>query len=136
MNWKLILQLSLFGLAMGIATVFLVSPVVEPVLWLAIFIVCAIVIAKRLPNKHFLHGLCVGIANSVWITASHIIFFNTYIANHAREASMMNSTSVSPKLMMAFTGPLVGIISGLVIGLFAFIAGKIVKRRAGASTES
>jgi hypothetical protein len=31
MNWKLIIQLSMFGLAMGIATVFVIPSNIEPV---------------------------------------------------------------------------------------------------------
>jgi uncharacterized membrane protein len=34
----------------------------------------------------------------------------------------------SPRLMMLITGPVIGIISGLVLGLFAFIASKIFKK--------
>ncbi len=41
MNWKLILQLSLFGLAMAVGTVFVIPSNVEPLFWLAIFAVCA-----------------------------------------------------------------------------------------------
>ena len=32
--------------------------------------------------------------------------------------------------MMALTGPLVGIVSGLVLGLFAFVAHKVIALRA------
>lgn len=31
MNWKLIVRLSLFGLAMGIATMFLIPSTIEPI---------------------------------------------------------------------------------------------------------
>jgi uncharacterized membrane protein len=34
----------------------------------------------------------------------------------------------SPRLMMLLTGPVVGIISGLILGLFAFVASKFVTR--------
>ncbi len=54
MNWKLILQLSLFGLAMAFATVFFIPSKVEPLVWLAIFIACAYVIATKAPGKSFL----------------------------------------------------------------------------------
>ncbi len=40
MNGKLILQLSMFGLAMGLATVFFIPSSIEPAFWLAIFVVC------------------------------------------------------------------------------------------------
>jgi len=129
MNWKLIGLLSLFGLAMGIATVFVIPSNIEPLCWLVIFLFCAYVIAKNRPGKHFLHGLFLGLANSVWITAAHVLLFDQYLARHAREAAMMNSMPLpaSPKVMMAVTGPIVGLISGLILGLFAFVAGKLVK---------
>ncbi len=128
-NWKLILQLSLFGLAMGIATVFFIPSNIEPAFWIVIFIVCAYIIAKQAPAKHFLHGLFLGLANSVWITASHVLLFDRYVANHPQEAAMMASMPLpdSPKLMMAMIGPIVGLVSGLVLGLFAVVAGKLLK---------
>ncbi len=130
MNWKLIFQLSLFGLAMGIATVFFIPSNIEPAFWLVIFVVCAYIIAKRATAKPLLHGLFLGLANSVWITASHILLFRPYIANHPREAAMMTSMPLpdAPKLMMALAGPIIGLASGIVIGLFALIARKLLKR--------
>jgi uncharacterized membrane protein len=35
----------------------------------------------------------------------------------------------SPRLMMLMTGPVVGLISGIVLGLFSFIASKIIKKK-------
>jgi len=129
MHWKLIFQLSLFGLAMGIATVFLIPSKIEPLFWLAIFLVCAYVIAKELPGKHFVYGLLVSIVNSVWITAAHMLLFDQYVANHQQEAEMMKSMPLPPRAMMALTGPAIGVVSGLVLGLFAFVAGKLVTPR-------
>ena len=51
MDWKLILQLSLFGLAMGLGTVFFIGPGIEPILWLVIFGLCAYIIARSSPRK-------------------------------------------------------------------------------------
>ena len=129
MNWKLILQLSLFGLAMGIATVFLISSAVEPFCWLAVFVVSAYAIARRAPGRPFLHGVAVGLANSVWVTASHAVLVTEYLARHPREAAMMSSMPMpnSPRLMMAMTGPVIGLVSGIVLGIFAIGATKLVK---------
>jgi len=131
MDWKLIFGLSLFGLAMATATVFVIPSSIEPTVWLAIFLVCAFLIARRRPDRHFLHGFLVGIVNCVWVTTAHIAFFSQYIANHPKEAAMMSSMPLPnhPRLMMALVGPIVGIISGAVIGLFAFVAGRLVKPR-------
>jgi hypothetical protein len=133
MNWKLILQLSLFGLAMGIATVFVIPPKIEPLFWLVIFLVCAYIIAKQAPGRYFFHGLMVSIVNSFWITAAHVLLFEQYVAQHAQEAEMMKSLPFSPRLMMVMTGPVVGVVSGLVLGLFAFAASKLVKPRIGSA---
>ena len=130
MNWKLILQLSLLGLAMGLATVFVIPSSVEPLFWLVVFVVSAYLIATRGSGKYFAHGLLVGIANSVWVTAAHVVFFDRYIANHPREAAMMTSMPLpdSPRLMMTLVGPVIGAVSGILIGLFAVLATKIVGR--------
>lgn len=131
MNWNLIFKLSLFGLAMAFATVYFIPSNVEPFCWLAIFIICAYIIATKCSSQYFLHGFMVSIVNSVWITAGHILLFDKYIANHPREASMMSKMPMPdhPQLMMLITGPIIGVISGLILGLFAFIASRIVKRQ-------
>jgi thiamine transporter ThiT len=129
MDWKLIFELSLFGLAMAIATVFAIPSNVEPAFWLVIFLICAYVIARRRQTGHFTHGVVLGLANSVWITAAHILLFERYIAGHAQEAAMMKSMPLpdSPRLMMAIFGPAVGLVSGMIIGLLALAAGKFIK---------
>jgi hypothetical protein len=129
MNWKLILQLSLFGLAMGVATVYVIPAKIEPAFWLAIFLYCAYVIGKCAGGKNFLHGLLLGIANSVWITAAHILLFERYLAGHAQEAAAMQQGPLGahPREMMLIVGPLIGVVSGVIIGLLALIAGKLIK---------
>lgn len=134
MNWKLIFLLSLLGLAMAIATVFVIPSNVEPIFWVVIFLICAWIIASRAPGHFFLHGLLVSIVNSVWITAAHVLLFDQYVANHAKEAAMMKGMPMAPRVMMVVTGPIVGIVSGLVLGLFAWIASKIVRRTTPVAT--
>jgi hypothetical protein len=132
MNWKLIVQLSLFGFAMGVATVFLIPSTIEPFFWLVIFCICGYLIAIRAPGRYFVHGLLVSIVNSFWITASHILLFDQYIPRHTREMAMMTSMPLPnhPRLMMALMGPVVGVVSGIVLGLFALVARKLVASRA------
>jgi hypothetical protein len=131
MNWKLIFQLSLFGLAMGISTVYWIPSNLEPFFWIAVFIICAYLIARNCTGKFFLHGLFVSLVNSVWVTGAHILLFHTYANNHPRELEQMASMFLPkhPRLMMLITGPCIGLISGLVLGLFAFVASRIWKSR-------
>lgn len=123
MNWKLISQLSLFGLAMAIATVSWIPSSIEPFFWLVIFIICSYLIATKCQAKHFLHGFLVSVFNSVWITTIHVIFFDTYMANHSDMAQMNAS-----RMMMVLMGPVFGAGFGLILGLFAFLASKIIKK--------
>ena len=131
MNLKLIFQLSLFGLGMAIATVFIVPSNIEPIIWLIIFSICAYFIVKKTEGKYFMHGFLTSLANCVWITLFHILFFPTYIANHPQEAEMSAKMPLPehPRLMMLIMGPLVGIASGLILGLFSFLAGKIITKK-------
>jgi hypothetical protein len=130
MNWSLVFKLSLFGLAMAFATVFFITSNVEPFLWLVISVICAYIIAKNCTDNFFLHGFMVSIINSVWITLAHVGFYHTYIANHSKEAEMLSKmpSGWNPKVLMLITGPIVGVISGLIFGLFAFIASRLIKR--------
>ncbi|WP_259068880.1 hypothetical protein HDF24_06305 [Mucilaginibacter sp. X4EP1] len=132
MNWKIIVQLSLFGLIMALGTIALIPQNVEPIFWLVIFVFCAFVIAKACPGKYFLHGFLVSMVNCVWITAAHIFFYNSYVSHHPEIANMSpnipSSLAVHPRLFILIVGPFFGALSGLVLGLFSFIASKIVKK--------
>lgn len=130
MNWKLILQLSLLGLTMAVGTVFFIGPTVEPYLWIVILVVSAVEIARRSGGRLFTHGVFTGLANCVWVTGAHVLFVDRYLAWHPAEAAQMAQLPMpdSPRLMMLAVGPAVGLISGGVIGIFAVLAGRLVKR--------
>jgi hypothetical protein len=133
MNWKLIFTLSLFGLVMAFATVSLIPQNIEPLCWLVIFIICAYLIAKNTSGKYFLHGFLVSMVNSVWLTAAHVYWCTTYLANHPNAAEMGKKMQIVPghiRWSMLVMGPLFGVGFGLVLGLFAFIAGKLKKKPA------
>jgi hypothetical protein len=114
---------------MAIATVFVIPTSLEPIFWLVIFIICAVVIAKQATGgRNFLHGLMVGIVNSVWVTGAHVLLFDTYIANHQAEAQAMSGMPLTPRVMMAVVGPVIGVASGIVIGMLAAITAKLLRK--------
>jgi hypothetical protein len=131
MNLKLILSLSLFGLFMAFATVYFIPSNVEYILWPIIFIICAYLIAKNAPGKYFLHGFLTSLVNCFWITTVHLLLFSKYISTHIAELDMSNKMHIlhgHPRQQMLIIGPAIGITSGIVLGLFSFIAGKLVKK--------
>ena len=133
MNWKIIFQLSIFGLIMAFATVSLIPQNFEPLFWLVIFVFCAYVIAKVCPGNYFLHGFFVSLVNCVWIVAVHIVYYKNYMANHPDVASMNKNMpgvlAVHPRLAMAIAGPIFGVASGIILGLFSLIASKIISKK-------
>ena len=133
MRWSLVLLLSLFGLAMaGLTLPGIVSSSAAHVVWLPIFLISAYLIAARAGGRYFLHGLAVGILNSFWLVAVHALFVDTFLASNPQEAAMLGSMPMpqSPRLMMAMVGPVVGAATGVVIGLLAMGAARLIRRRA------
>jgi uncharacterized membrane protein len=129
LNWRLIFLLSLFGLAMGFATVYFIPMMVEPFIWLAIFLICAYIIAKQAPGKYFLHGFLVCLLNCVWITTTHYVLFDDYMSFH-KELSPEENTRMGALIM----GPAIGIVSGLVLGLFSWIAARVMHKNKGGNS--
>ena len=127
MNWKLIFQLSVFGLIMAFATVSLISERAEPGFWIIIFVFCAIVIARAAPGKFFLHGFLVCLVNCLWITAVHFFLYESYAAHHHDIVAWY--TGFHPRRTMITFAPVFGIASGLVLGLFSFVASKLTDRK-------
>jgi len=134
MNWRLIFMLSLFGLAMAIATVFWVPEKAEWAFWLAIFLINAYLIAKNAAGKYFLTGFMVSLVNCVYIVGAHVLFYATYMDNHPMMAQMGGHMPMHnhPRLAMILMGPLFGIGFGMVQGLLAWIAGMVFKKPAAA----
>jgi hypothetical protein len=132
MNWKLIFLLSLIAIPMAFGTVYFIPNYIEPVLWIVIFFFCAFIIAKFCARKYFLNGFMVSIFNCVWISAIHFIFFDAYYKFHPELARMNDASPETMRYMMLIFGPLVGIISGMILGLFSWIASKIFNKKPAA----
>jgi hypothetical protein len=128
MNWKIILQLSMFGFIMAFGTISLIPEKGEFFFWLVIFAFCAYVIAKVCDRNYFMTGFMVSIFNSIYITAAHAYFYNAYMANHPEMAKMTVGITNHPIVLMVVLGPFYGALFGLIQGLFAFAASKMVKK--------
>lgn len=129
LNRKLILQLALFGIAMGSGTVFFVPSAVEPILWLIVFLLSAYFIARYCLRLRFLNGLIVGMLDSLLKTTVHMIFFSSYVARHSQEIAAIRqmTTSISPKQMIALSSPVWGLAFGIIVGLLTKLLGVFVK---------
>jgi len=118
---------------MAFATVSLIPQNIEPAFWLVIFIFCAFVIAKVCCGKYFLHGFLVSLINCIWLTAVHAIYYKIYTAHHPDVASMGTNIlrggfATHPRMAMVIVGPVLGVMFGIILGLFTVVASKIVNK--------
>ncbi len=129
MNWKLILGLSLWGLLMGLATTYIISAKYEPVCWLVIFLISAHRIAEYAIERYFLHGFFTGLFDSIWMGIVHSAFSADYYTKNVDAAHnfarMVDQWHVSNTVAMLIMSLIIGAASGLVLGLFSYIASKI-----------
>ncbi|MBS3914091.1 MAG: hypothetical protein KG003_06300 [Bacteroidetes bacterium] len=129
----MIFLLSLPALVMAFATVYLIPSRVEPAFWLAIFVFCAWRVARNIKGKlmQFYHGFAIAIFNSFWITVVHLSFVNDYLKLNPGMQEMYDNPAIAnhPRLTMAIFGICIGIISGLVLGFFCLVAGRMQKKQ-------
>lgn len=123
MKGKFILTMSLFGIAMAFASVYLPS-VIEPFCWLIIYILIARQVAIHAPEKPFLNGFMISIVNCIWVTGVRILLLNTYMAHHAKEAIQLHKSepALTPSTIVLIMSPFIAILSGLVLGVFSSVA--------------
>lgn len=131
MNWKLIFTLSLSGLLMGVLTSFVVTSEVEMYLWIPIMLIIAYFVAKQASGKYFLHGFLTSVFSGFWLLLVHALLWDNFYALNkvsmdADFAGMPQGFSM--KLIMLAVTPFVGAFFGLIQGLLAFLASKIVKK--------
>jgi hypothetical protein len=135
MNWKLILKLSIFGVAMGILHVvglFERVDEIEGVLWFLIFFLCIWFIVKYCTRFYFLHGFLTSVLMDIWVTLILIAFFQTYLENNPKAADFMVKGFPNPiaaELTWLLLIQLLAIIFGLFLGLFAQGVAYMLKKR-------
>ena len=132
MNFQLVFMLSGFGLAMGVASLLgLIPRGVELWLWLAIALICAVWIAKQVPSRRFMHGFLTGLISGMLSPLIQVAFFSLYLRNNAYAAESFRQVPAgfSPRLLVLIMTPVIGIIYGLCLGLLAWVAGKVLRRR-------
>jgi len=127
MNWKLILTLSVFGVLMGIASVFGLTKGIEPLLWLVIWIFCAFWVTRQMKTKLFQHGFMVGLTTGLIALLIQVALFSTYAANNP-EINRDVPGGWSARTLFLILSPFISVISGLVLGLLCWATGKIFKQ--------
>jgi hypothetical protein len=135
MNWALILYLSLFGPVIGSLVVLGVFPRGgDRYVWLVVTIVCAVVIARRVPGRHLQHGAVVGFLSGATSTLVQGLFAATLASNNPwiveEFAEMPEGFDLQFFIMMLV--PFIGVASAIILGLLSYLAARITRREGGA----
>jgi hypothetical protein len=126
MNRVLILLLSPVGIIMGLLSIKGYTQKMEPFLWLLFGIITALVLSRNTDNKTFLHALFIGLFWGVLNGVTHSVFFDQYLANNTNlQERFKQSTFIQPRYFVLVTGPVIGLITGLVLGGLVLLFKKI-----------
>lgn len=133
MKWKLLLTVAVFGLIMGLLSLFGLTRGIEPFLWIAIALGAAWWLARTISAGGFLHGLFAGILMGIGNSIMQSLFIQSYLSSNPESAGAFDQIpgDLSPRLFVLLTGPLVGLIYGLFLGTLTLIAMRLRKRGDG-----
>ena len=128
MNWRLITSLSLFGIVLGIASVFGFTSGREWLAWLCIGVYSAWRFANRSREELFLHGFYLGILTGCFSSVIQALFISTYLTNNPRMIEALNALpqGLHPAAVVLIMGPIIGTVSGVVFGGLTVIVGKLL----------
>jgi hypothetical protein len=126
LKWINIYFSSLFGMVMGIASLFGYTQNLELSLWIAIALISALLIARTTTHKIFLHGVLAGIGIGISNVMIQIAFFSLYAQNNSHTASELEhfTDMFSPQWFLFLSSPFVGGIYGSLIGALSVAASK------------
>lgn len=130
MNWRLILFLSIFGVAVGFAGVLGLPGRTEALMWLIIIVICAVAIVQKTSGKYFLHAFITSIISRVWVGIIHAVFISTYLTNHHVIRGIYRTMPLSShrRILTIIAEPAIGLSVGVIAGLITFGVGKIMKK--------
>jgi hypothetical protein len=126
MKWNIVFLLSLFGVGMGIASLFGYTKKIELYEWIVIAVVVTYIIPKQTTHKVFLHGMYAGIGMGVLFTVVQISFFDVFLQHNTTEAEGFKAMfgGNDPRIFIFLSGPFIGAAYGVLIGAFAQLSAK------------
>jgi len=138
MNWHLIFRLSLLSIVMGVASVLGLARNHEWLMWLFVGVLSAWQFAKKTREELFLHGLCLGIFIGTFNASIQAVFISTYLSNNPGMIEALDALpqNLHPAAVVLIMGPIIGAFSGIVFGLLAAIAGKLMQNQIPDSPSS
>lgn len=128
MNWAMVALLSIPGLMMGLLSVRGHTRGIEPFLWLVLAVFVTLVVARTAGSRYFLHGLSVGVGWGLLNGLTAAAFANAYLRHNPEFVQRAPSGGAfTPRAMFLLGAPLIGLASGLVLGLLCWAAAHAIR---------
>ncbi|MGH7491417.1 MAG: hypothetical protein ACREOO_03375 [bacterium] len=130
LNWKIINNLALLGVAMGVATILGWVGSYEGLVWLLVATICAVAISRLVAYRHFHHGVLTGVFISLAAQMLQVIFFPVYLANNLGHTADFNQLPIDfpPRLFLLILTPFIAAASGIVLGVMSWGAARAVPK--------
>src|SRR5437879_13031727 len=109
---------------MGVGSVLGWTHRIEPWLWFAIGIFSTVWILRNTTARRFAAGFWGGLLAGTLAPLVQFAFFPAYLANNPASAAQMRSSPFNFRLILLLLSPVIGALFGLVLGLWAWAAGK------------
>lgn len=124
-DWHLIVPLSLPGPVMGLLTLYGIIPFgIDRWFWLAISVVAAVTIARRVERQAFGHGALVGFLLGATSKLIQAIWADVYVAHNPVLLEQLTGATDGPAFQyrMLMLVPFVGLVNALLVGLMSYFA--------------
>jgi len=129
MHWKLLFLTSLLGLALALGAVFILPADIEPLCYLLITCLSAVIIGTKLQSLYAIHGFVLGLLFTFWNIIIRLLFFSTYSKHHPEDLDKIVHRLVEGHLHIKLVvfGIIAGTLYSMVLALFSWISSRMIK---------
>jgi hypothetical protein len=132
LNGKLVLSLSLLGLAIGVLSVLgltsarVLAMPLEFWLWLLSAAATALVLVRRTGASFFRHGFATGLLAGLWPALLMFLFFDAHMANNPVYAEEFSAApaGLSPRAFFLVSAPIRALVWGAILGALTWLASR------------
>lgn len=112
---------------MGLVSVLGLRGIPAALSWTALAVFCAGKIGRSVPEQAFVTGLLTGLLGILAATLVQVVLVSVYLENQPELAAELSGlpTTLSAPTLIAISGPFLGAVGGLVLGLLSWIASRI-----------
>lgn len=129
LNNKIIIKTGLFGLFVGVVTLFGWSQITLPLIYIIMIIFTIFYLNENLKEKILVHCLIIGFTWGLDWSIVQLLFFNTFYSNNVEFLSLLiNSETINIKFILILTGVLTGLGSTFCLYVPIYLVNKFKKR--------